>query len=611
MPTITVQKEDLYQLAALPASTDLEELELHLMLVKGELKVRGRDGRKLNAAQANQLLAEQELELRIELNDTNRPDLWSVEGVARQLRDHARGYAGDYPFFTKAKVDRQIEVDPQLADQRPYIGGFLATGHRVTEAALLAFIETQETLTRNFGRKRQTVSIGLYRGDSLTFPLRYQAVGRSSLRFEPLAPSGEAGATWPTGVTMTPAEILEQHPTGREYAAILDGWEAVPMLTDANGHVLSFPPIINSADLGRVQPGMSALFVEATGTELDQVLLTLNILATNLADRGWTIEPVTTRYPYETPRGRSVTVPHPMALTLGTALGDFARLLGDQASSTDIQDRLRAYGVGVEVDSTWVTATAPSYRQDYLHSVDVIEDYAISRGYASFALATPANFTVGKLQPLTEFEDLVRDGLIGFGFEEAFCNILTSLEQLQQRMGVNEGYRGTPRFDGGVDGGFHGGTVVRIANIMNRNYACLRDWIIPSLLEIESRSLGAIYPHRIFEVGEVAVYDPSHNLGARTESRAAGLIASEDASFDSAQSVVYALLGSLGVAFEVQPWYHPSMIAGRVGLITTPAGAPLGFLGELSPQVLTVWGVRTPIAVFEIVLPALMAAPPA
>jgi len=600
MPTITVQKEDLYHLAALPASVDLEELEVRLMLVKGELSVRGRDGRKLNAAQANKLLAEEKFDLRIELNDTNRPDLWSVEGVARQLHNHARGYGNDYTFFTNEMVERRIEVDAQLASLRPFIGGFLATGQTLTEAGLLAFIDAQETLTRNFGRKRQTVSIGLYRGDTLTFPIRYQAVGRSAVRFEPLAPSGEAGATWPTGVAMTPAEILEQHPTGRDYAAILADWEEVPLLTDAQGHVLSFPPIINSADLGRVLPGMNALFVEATGTELDQVLLTLNILATNLADRGWIIEPVTTRYPYDTPRGQSVTVPHPMALTLGTPLSDFARLLGDQISSADIQDRLRAYGVGVEVDNIWVTATAPNYRQDYLHSVDVIEDYAISRGYGSFALAMPADFTVGKLQPLTEFEDLVRDLLIGFGFEEAFCNILTSLEQLQRRMGINEADVGALPF--------HGGHVVRIANIMNRNYACLRDWIVPSLLEIEAHSLGAIYPHRIFEVGEVAVYDPSHNLGARTESRAAGLIASEEASFDSAQSVVYALLGSLGVDFQVQPWQHPSMITGRVGLITTPDGAPLGFLGELSPQVLTTWGVRTPIAAFELALPALIAA---
>ena len=597
MPTITVQKADLYQLAGLPAAVTLEQLEERLTLVKGELSVRGRDGRKLSAAEANALVAEQGLDLRIELNDTNRPDLWCVEGVARQLRDHARGYGSSYAFFTNSSSERQIEVDPQLATLRPFIGGFLATGQTVTEESLLAFIDAQETLTRNFGRKRQSVSIGLYRGDTLTFPVRYQAVERTALRFEPLAPAGEAGAAWPVGAALTPAEILEQHPTGREYGWILEGCAHVPLLTDARGHVLAFPPIINSADLGRVQPGMQTLFVEATGTELDQVLLTLNILATNLADRGWRIEPVTTRYPYQTPRGQTVTTPHPLGITLGIPVSEFTRLLGEPLEAGEVKQRLDAYGIQAEADDRWITATAPSYRQDYLHEVDVIEDYAISRGYYSFALAMPAAFTIGKLQPLTEFEDLVRDTMIGFGFEEAFCNILTSLEQLQQRMGIAEGYRSEPAF--------HGGQVVRIANIMNRNYACLRDWILPSLLEIAAHSLGASYPHRLFEVGEVAVYDPSQNLGSRTDARLAAVIASDEATFDSAQSVVYALLGTLNIPFRVQPWAHPSFIEGRVGLIIDSSGLPLGFLGELSPQVLTAWGVRTPIAAFELGLNAL------
>lgn len=595
MPTITVQKADLYRLAELPDTLTLEELEARLPLVKGELSVRGRDGRKLSAAEANRLLVEQQLDLRIELNDTNRPDLWCVEGVARQLRDHSRGYTNEYPFFTKDVVERQIEVDPQLAAFRPFIGGFLATGQVVTEESLLAFIDAQETLTRNFGRKRQSVSIGLYRGDTLTFPIQYKAVGRSALRFDPLPPAGEAGAAWPVDAALTPDEILAQHPTGREYAWILAGLEQVPMLTDAEGNILSFPPIINSADLGRVQPGMETLFVEATGTDLDQVLLTLNILAVNLADRGWAIQPVTTCYPYDTPHGRSVTTPQPLAITLDVPLAEFEQLLGERLQAEEVTQRLGAYGVAATGHAQQITATAPSYRQDYLHRVDVIEDYAISRGYDSFAIAMPSDFTVGKLQPLTEFEDLVRDAMIGFGFEEAFCNILTSREQLQQRMNLAEG---APPF--------HGGTVVQIANVMNRNYACIRDWIIPSLMEIAAHSLGAIYPHRIFEVGEVAVYDPTQNLGSRTESRVAGVIASDEASFDSAQSVIYALLGSLGVQFAVQPWAHPSFIEGRVGLITDANGAPSGFLGELSPQVLTAWGVRTPIAAFELVLPTLM-----
>lgn len=612
MPTITVHKADLYYLADLADTVTLAELETRLQLVKGELTLRRSTGEKVGTEAALQIPTD-ELELRIELNDTNRPDLWSVEGIARQLRNHARRACEEYRCFAPASQtdERQtdesrlrLKVEPALADLRPFIGAFLATGQAIDERGLRALIETQEALTRNFGRKRAGVSIGLYRGDSLTYPLHYRAMARDAVRFVPLAPATQEGSKWADGHPLTVDEILTTHPTGREYASLLSvGSHAeqsiveqplVPLLTDDSGEILSLIPIINSAGFGQVVPGTTALLVEASGVELDQVLLTLNILAANLCDRGWDITAIPTDYPYATPRGHTVAAPHPFTRSQRVALTEFERLLGEPANRGDIVDALAAYGVVTSLNEDAVVATAPAYRQDYLHAVDVIEDYAISRGYDSFAPTMPTDFTVGKVAPMTEAEDLVRDLLIGFGFEEVFCNILTSIEQLQRRMAIDEGHAGVSPF--------HGGDVVRVANVMNRNYAVVRDWILPSLLEIESHSLGALYPHRIFEVGEVAIYDPAANHGSQTASRAAGIVASEDASFDSAQSVIYALLGYLGQDFVMEPWQHPSFIPGRVALILDRQQQPLGFLGELSPQVLTNWGVRTPIAAFELAI---------
>jgi len=601
MPTVTVLKNDLYRLAGLELSLPLGALEEKLALVKGELGSRSRDGRELRDEAGSWIDSDENLELRVELADTNRPDLWCTEGIARQLRDHERGRGHAYDFFSRDVAGRHIEVDPRLETIRPFAGGFLAHGRAIDEDSLLAFIEVQETLTRNFGRQRQSVSIGIYDGEAIAFPIHYQAVGRDAVRFEPLAPAGESLEPWPEGVAMTPEEILNRHPTGQAYAWILEGYDLVPLLTDAHGTVLSFPPIINSARLGRVTLGMSTLFVEATGIELAQCLLALNILATNLADWGWRIAPVTTRYPYSTARGTAVTAPHEMSLSQRVPLETFDRLLGEHVEAVDVVVKLQAYGVTAEAEGNDVVATIPSYRQDYLHAVDVVEDYAISRGYAVMNPLMPEDFTVGKLHPMTEFEDLVRDLMIGFGFEEAICNILTSAENLRQRMAVGEtaGESVAP---------FHGGRSVAIENVMNRNYSHLRDWVLPSLLEVESHSAGALYPHRIFEAGEVAVYDQTQNLGSRTESRLAGIIAEESATFDSAQSVIYALLGNLNISFKVVAWRHPSFIDGRVALLANREGMAMGFLGEFSPQVLTNWGARVPIAAFELSLAALRAA---
>ncbi len=103
----------------------------------------------------------------------------------------------------------------------------------------------------------------------------------------------------------------------------------------------------------------------------------------------------------------------------------------------------------------------------------------------------------------------------------------------------------------------------------------------------------------------MAVFDTVQNLGSRTESRLGALIADDDASFDSTQSAVYALLNSLRVTFTIAPWSHPSFITGRVARIVLVDGTPIGFLGELAPQVITNWGGRTPIAAFEITLSTL------
>ena len=79
MPTISLQRDDLEALIAgpdeEPARIPLDQLEQWLMLVKGELK-----GHNSETG-----------ELRIELQDSNRPDLWCCEGIARQIRIKQRG----------------------------------------------------------------------------------------------------------------------------------------------------------------------------------------------------------------------------------------------------------------------------------------------------------------------------------------------------------------------------------------------------------------------------------------------------------------------------------------------------------------------------------------
>ncbi len=118
--------------------------------------------------------------LRIELNDTNRPDLWSTLGLARQLGVYLGRPMPAYPFFSrkgdaKPSADRRVIVDAGLADIRPYIVSFVAEGRDVTDALLREIIQSQEKLCGNFGRKRKTIAMGVSRADLITWPVHFRA----------------------------------------------------------------------------------------------------------------------------------------------------------------------------------------------------------------------------------------------------------------------------------------------------------------------------------------------------------------------------------------------------------------------------------------------------
>ena len=171
MPTITIFKQDLEELLAGPGEArqpiTMEQLEESLMLVKGELKGQNPDSG----------------ELRIELQDSNRPDLWCCEGIARQIRVKRLGSLAKYDFLAApSKSPKRLNVVPGLETVRPFVAACTATGYRVTKDGLAQLIQTQEKLAEMFGRKRRTGAIGLYRllGGEVSFTYYFVKTGGDS-----------------------------------------------------------------------------------------------------------------------------------------------------------------------------------------------------------------------------------------------------------------------------------------------------------------------------------------------------------------------------------------------------------------------------------------------
>lgn len=570
MPKILCDKADFESLYGAPIPSDAE-FERDLLHVKGEYK--GVDTGEESGRP----------ELKIELNDTNRPDTWTPEGIARQLKGcRGEGYPA-YDFVGAASgPDHRVEVAPELEGLRPFLGAFVARGEGVSDALLRSLIQTQEKLSETFGHKRKSIAAGIYKMDLVKLPVSYGTVAPDDAGFVPLGEDHK----------MTPAEILAEHPKGREYAYILEGRERYPILKGADGLVLSMPPVINSADLGQVEVGDGDLFVEFTGTDIHTMTVATNIMAADMADRGFTIEPVKVVYPYDTPWGRELTYPYPLGCSVEVSVEDVTRALGVELDAGEVTGLLERYGLTVEAgDGGAMKVTAPFYRNDLLHPMDVVEDAAICRGYDSFPRVMPTDYTVGRLSALQEFADRTRTRMVGLGFQEMSTPVLTRRDRLVDRMERD------------------GEDLVEIANPMTENFAVVRNSLLPSLLEVEEKSYQAAYPHRLFEAGEVGLQDAGSPLGTTTRRRVAALVAHGEAGFAEIHAILDAYLTGLGYSYRLDAEARPGYFDGRCGaVVVTDEGGErsVGEVGEIAPSVLDAWGVKVPAAAFELDLGALL-----
>ena len=546
-------------------------------------------------------MPEAERVIKIELNDTNRPDLWGTAGCARQLRAYHGGKRREYPFFSRAgdaksvgaakSSGRKVKVERSVSSVRPFLAGFVASGAAISDHMLKDMIQTQEKLAWNYGRKRRAVSMGLYRISRIQWPIVYKGVDPDSVSFVPLQ--------W--DAPLTPREILRQHPKGREYAFILENEPVHPLLTDSAGNILSYPPIINSADSGAVQVGDTDIFVELTGTEMHMVTLAASIAACDLADHGFAIEPVEVEYEDETIFGRSVTFPYYFQEPVFCSLARIEKFLGEKLSARECSLALERMGVRAEKavsqergaaavggnDNEGVFAWPPEYRNDFLHAADVAEDIMIGRSLGMFRPQRPNDSTVGRLTPITLFSRQVKEIFIGMGYQEMIFNYLGSRKDLADKM-RSPGER-----------------IIRVANPMTENYEYLRDSIIASLMSSEAVSAHSMYPHKIFEVGKVAYLDSAENSGTATRQYAGFLHADKDANFNTAAAQLQTLFYYLSCEYDLEESEDPRFIPGRAAKVMRK-GKQVGVFGEIHPEALENWGVTAPCAAGEFDLDALM-----
>ena len=488
----------------------------------------------------------------------NRPDLYSVEGIARAFGS----FLSDGPGLREYEVgqsDVDLVVDPSVKDIRPHIWSALVEDVTIDDALIRSMMDLQEKLHITLGRNRKKVAIGIHDFDAVTPPFTYKAVLPDEVSFVPLQGSRR----------MTPREVLELHEKGRTFAHVLEGKSRYPLIVDSRGEVLSMPPIINGA-VTAVTEATRNIFVDCTGTDLNAVQYAVNILCTALAERSGRVSTVNI-----TADGSTVRAPdlrsRPMKLDISYA----NRLLGTRMSPDEMTACLSRMGFGAVVQGATIEVLVPSYRADIIHSADLAEDLAVGHGFEKFGHTMPSEVTFGREDPMTAFADLVRPVLTGLGYFEVVTLSLSSPGEQFQSMSLDPM---TP--------------AVRVKNPVSEDNTLLRISLIPSLLSLLRKNKHRELPQKIFEIGDVVI-------DGRNVKRLAGVVIHPKASFTEAKSTVQSIAEALRLVPETAPHRSRSFIEGRVAALMID-GAFVGLFGEIHPATVVAFELGYPVIAFEI-----------
>ncbi|AKG91577.1 phenylalanyl-tRNA synthetase beta subunit [Geoglobus ahangari] len=488
----------------------------------------------------------------------NRPDLYSVEGVARALKGFMDIEFGYIDYKVK-EGNWKIYVEKAVLDVRPRIVGCVVRNINVDEELLRSIIQIQEDLHWTIGRNRRKMAIGIHDLEKVNFPLRYTAVD-SSFSFVPLDFKEE----------MSVAEILEKHPKGVEYAHILEGKDSYPMIIDARDEVISFPPIIN-AEKTRVKEGTSSLFIDVTGFD-ENVDKALKILAAMFADRGGVVEGVEVIYP-----DRTEITPDMSPERMVVKKKEIFSLLGFRLSDEEIKLALGRMRYGFEIGQDEVEVLVPPYRADIMHPWDVIEDIAIGYGYERIPVNYPSTPGIGREHEWNYLRDVVKEIMIGLGFTEVITFTLTNERVMYEYMNRKaEEWK----------------DYVPVMHPLTEEHTILRTHIMPKLVELLKYNRHEAMPQRIFEVGDVVV-------GMKNRLKLAACITHSRANFAEIRSVVQAVMRELDLKWEVKESDDGAFVKGRRADIVVN-GKRVGVFGELHPEVLERFEITMPVVGFEL-----------
>jgi phenylalanyl-tRNA synthetase beta chain len=275
------------------------------------------------------------------------------------------------------------------------------------------------------------------------------------------------------------------------------------------------------------------------------------------------------------------------------------RLLGASVAAADVEQRLRALGMGVRPEKAGWSVQPPSWRFDIEIEPDLIEEVVRIGGLDSIEERAPMMAIVPRSPAGGEVDErVVMRTLAARGYQEVITFGFVDPALQQQLFGVQPGAE-----QGALE----------LANPIAADLAVMRSSLLPGLIAVARENLRRQQQRmRVFEIANRFVPDATAPGGFREQRMLAGLalgsrlpeqwgVAATPADFYDIKRDLTALLALGGAAEEflfepAAPGYlHP----GRAAHIFRD-GADIGYLGELHPRLVRALGLTYAPLLFEV-----------
>ncbi|MGI0051512.1 MAG: phenylalanine--tRNA ligase subunit beta [Nitrososphaeraceae archaeon] len=503
--------------------------------------------------------------IRVEYNP-NRPDFSSDIGVFRSLNGLLNVKIG-LPTF-KYYSDRlyRITIDPSVNQIRPIILFFVAKNDKINNFILNQLILMQEDIHNGIARGRKKAAIGIHDLDAIKFPLIYNTRAENE-SFIPL------GQTQPFRFK----EVLSDLEVGKQYGNLLKNFNQYPTISDKNNNVISFPPIINSNNT-KITDKSKNLLIEITGTNLETCQSILAIISYYLYDEGYELF---SGFVHE---NKSISSSLKL-LKDKTVLVDkniIKSYLGLDLSIKDIIQILNRCRIGISISKNKrIKCFIPPYRIDVITPIDIVEEVAIGYGIDNLESTTPL-FPISSGARNNPFRkiDEIKETLIGLGLLE-----MVNFTMLDRTISTIFNFADNDLLE-----------KIKVNESKSKEHEFLRTNILSSLVHNLSYNVHEEYPQKIFEIGKTFGFNnkitEQWNLGV--------LLASNNANYTEAKSILQSIFKiNFEMEFTTRRNDNNLFLKGRSADILYE-NKLIGFIGEISPDLITKFNLRVPLSGFEL-----------